>query len=174
MTAVIYRTKHGYTKKIAEAISKELDADLFSIKDAKNLDTSKYDSFVLGSSIGAGMFGGKGDFLKLYQKISDKKTAIFTVGMTNPIEEDYYIKLDDMNFSSFNLKDNSKVFHLMGGIDYEKLGFLTKKLMGMIVGQIEKKENKTEEDEKMLKMKTEKVDLFKEEDIIPLIQFIKG
>ena len=59
MTALIYRSKHGYTKKIAETISKELNADLFSIKDAKNLDTSKYDSFVFGSSIYAGMFGGK-------------------------------------------------------------------------------------------------------------------
>ncbi len=174
MTAVIYRSKHGYTKKIAEAISKELNAELFSIKGAKNLDTSKYDSFVLGSSICAGMFGGKGDFLKFYQKISDKKISIFTVGMTNPTDGEYYKKLDDMNFASFNLKNNAKVFHLMGGIDYKELGFLTKKLMGMIVGQIEKKENKTEEDEKMLKMKTEKVDLFKEEDIIPLIQFIKG
>ncbi len=174
MTALIYRSKHGYTKKIAETISKELNADLFSIKDAKNLDTSKYDSFVFGSSIYAGMFGGKGDFLKLYQKISDKKTAIFTVGMTSQKEEEYYKKLDDMNFASFNLKDNAKVFHLMGGIDYEELGFMSKKIMGMIVGQLEKKENKTEDDEKMLKMKTEKVDLFKEEDIIPLIEFIKG
>lgn len=174
MTAVIFRSKKGHTKKIAETISKELNADLFTIKEAKSLDVSKYDSFVMGSSICAGMFGGKGDFLKLYQKIADKKTAIFTVGTTALSDEEYYKKLDEMNFTSFNLNDNAKIFHFLGGIDYDSLGFISKKLMNMIIKQTEQKENKTPEEEKMIKMKTEKVDLFKSEDIVPLIEYIRG
>ena len=46
-------------------------------------------------------------------------------------------------------------------------------MMGMITKQIEGKENKSEHDKMMLKMKTEKVDFSDENSYTPLIEYIK-
>ena len=103
-TAIIYKSKHGYTQKIAEYLSKQLNADLFSTKEINKLDISKYDSFIFGCSIYCGMMGGKKELSKLYPEIKDKKIALFTVGLTEPDDKEYYKKLIDMNLKDAELK----------------------------------------------------------------------
>lgn len=173
-TAIIYKSKHGYTQKIAEYLSKQLNADLFSTKEIKKLDTSNYDSFIFGCSIYCGMMGGKKELSKLYPEIKDKKIALFTVGMTEINDKEYYKKLIDLNIKNSEVKNTVKIYHFLGGLDYNSLGFISKKMMGMITKQIEGKENKSEHDKEMLKMKTEKIDFSAENSYTSLIEYIKA
>ena len=172
-TVVIYRSKHGHTQKIAEMISEELNADLFSSKDINKIDTSKYDSFVFGSSIYCGMISGKKELSKLYPMINGKKLAFFTVGLTELDKEEYYTKLIDMNFANSEIKNKAMIFHFLGGINYKSLGFLSRKIIGMIVKQTELKENKTENDKRLLKVMTEEVNLDSGDSVAQLIEYIQ-
>ena len=51
-TAVIYSSKFGSTKKVAEYIAQKIDAEAINVKDCK--DISGYDRIIIGSGVYAG------------------------------------------------------------------------------------------------------------------------
>jgi flavodoxin len=80
-SVVLYNSKGGNTKKVAEKIAEGLEADIF---DNKNIpDLSEYNLVVVGSWMMAGMisFGGSRYLKKLKKKgIEGKKIAMFYTG----------------------------------------------------------------------------------------------
>ena len=74
-TAVIYSSKTGNTKKIAEAIksSIENDCEFFSVKD--NPDIEKFDLIFFGAWVDKGM--PDKDALEYMKTINNKKVALF-------------------------------------------------------------------------------------------------
>lgn len=74
MWAVIYTSATGNTKKLAEAIADELDADLFTTDDAPQ-DLSGYDGVFLGYWLRRG--GPADKMAKLLPSIENKYVAFF-------------------------------------------------------------------------------------------------
>ena len=63
---VSYKSKTGFTKRYAEWISEELEADLTDVKDIK--DVSEYDLVIYGGWILGGLINGFNDIKKLDPK----------------------------------------------------------------------------------------------------------
>jgi len=77
--AVIFASKLGKTRKIAEYIAKGLKADLFDLKKQTIIDISEYDHIIFGTGIHAGKpYKPLVEFLeKNKEQLLKKKTSLF-------------------------------------------------------------------------------------------------
>ena len=129
---IIYGSIYGTTKMYAEELAKETK---ISIIPFKNLDDiNNYDTIIYFGALYAGGVLGLAKTFKKLRDIKDKKIIIATVGLADPTE-----KINITNIRN-NLKvqlskeilNNAKIFHLRGGIDYEKLSFAHKTMMTLL------------------------------------------
>ncbi|MDR1620507.1 MAG: flavodoxin [Clostridiales bacterium] len=82
MNAVIYASKGGNTKKIADAIAKALDVNARSVKETNGVDG--IDTLFVGASIYAGGIDGSlKNFLQGLKSGSVKQIAVFGTAMTD-------------------------------------------------------------------------------------------
>jgi flavodoxin len=76
---IVYYSKGGHTRKIANAIADELGAKAFDIKGGEQPDPAKADMLIVGS----GTYGGKAgpeiiNFLNALAPVPNKKAACFS------------------------------------------------------------------------------------------------
>jgi len=140
---ILYGTRYGATKETSEEIAKALQEENLEVKivnaqKEKVKDISEYELIAVGSGIACGKWVNEAeDFLKKFKKeFEHKKLALF-VSSVKPIavregnlEEVAKMRkaaLED-KVSKYNLKPVSMGF--FGGIiDFNKMGFLTRKGM---------------------------------------------
>lgn len=95
-TLVLYATRRGASANTAELIGKVLndkysyEVDVFNINDKKEINLTKYNNIIFGSSIVMGKWKGN---IKRYlkkQDLSDKMTAVFVTagGTLNELPDD--------------------------------------------------------------------------------------
>ena len=127
-TVIIYATKYGATKKIAEKIAGLFNnAVLHDINSNNAVCIKDYDCVILGSPLTAGMVNGK---IKKFaaEQIGDlksKKSGIFLSGLQTDGETEYF----KQNFSQV-LLDSVTAKAFLGGIfDPEKCGFFARKII---------------------------------------------
>lgn len=130
-TVVVYASKKGYVKEVAEKIREGLDgnADLVDIFSKKNLNLSSYDLIVLASSVKAGSFYRK--FKKLCEQqiplLKDRKVVLLVAGLN---EEGYEAA------AAQNLSEESR--HLLWKTVYAGGRYLPEQYNGLIRGIMEK------------------------------------
>lgn len=171
---LIYESKYGNTKKYAEWIAEEANADLIE-KSAININKLlEYDTIVYGGGLYASGIAGISIITKNYERIKDKKIVVFTVGLASTDREEIFIPIIEKNFSK-EMHENIKFFHLRGGIDYKKLGLIHRSMMAMLKKTICKKNPKelSNEDKELLATYGKKVDFVDKETIVPLLDFLK-
>ena len=115
IVAIVYNTYAGHTKKYAEMLSESILLPMFSVEDAK-----KYlpkDSEIIYLSWVKNNRLTKYNFVKKYFNVA----IVGVVGLNNYDKEQTKI-----NFIGYNNINTDKVFFLKGGIDLEKLQFLSK------------------------------------------------
>lgn len=98
---VVYGTRSGATKAIADEIAKALgeqgyESTVKDVKDSRGIDVNGFDLVVVGSSIWAGMWKREARvFLKKNARALDfKKVALFASGLsgTEPAQKDHSVK----------------------------------------------------------------------------------
>jgi menaquinone-dependent protoporphyrinogen IX oxidase len=174
---VLYFTKYGSTKKYAEWITEELKGDIFDIKDARLNQLHEYDIILLGSALYAGNMKGINLFVDNYEKIKDKKLVLFTCGVADYSKEEncdsIYKRLEEA--IPKNILDTIKIFYLRGSIDYKKLSFIHKIMMGMVRKMVVKKGagEMNEENKEFLETFGKTVDFMDRESIKGIVEYCK-
>lgn len=149
-TLIIYATKHGTTKKIANMIAKKLktsdDVELINVKDIKKYNLRVFDKVIIGGSIHAG------DIQKNIKKfcednkdeLKEKQLGLFITCMFN----DENIKEEQLHKAySKELRDASKAQSVFGGeFLFEKMNFI-EKMMVKIIAKTNKTTSKINKDE---------------------------
>ena len=140
---IVYGTNYGATKGTAEEIARVLREETFDVKvvnakQEKVKDISEYDLVVAGSGISCGRWVNEAeDFLKKFRReLERKKLAIF-VSSLEPIAEREGNTKEVAKIRKASLEDKASKYHLkpvamgfFGGIiDFNKMGFLTRKGM---------------------------------------------
>jgi len=149
---IVYGTRYGATAATSEEIGKILREEGFevkiaNVKEEKIKDISEYDLVVVGSGMQMGKWVGEAeDFLNRFQKeFEKKKLAIFvstmkTVsereGKMEDVAETRKVALED-KVAKYNLKPIALGF-FGGVIDFNKMGFITRKGMGFLKPTLEK------------------------------------
>lgn len=140
---IFYGTRYGATKGISEEIAKILQEEKFDVKvvnaqEEKVKDISEYGLVAVGSGVACGRWVNEAeDFLKKFQReFEHRKLALFVSsvepiaakeGNTEEVRKMHKIDLED-RVSKYGLKPVSMGF--FGGIiDFNKMGFLTRKGM---------------------------------------------
>ena len=158
---VVYQSSTGFTAKYAGWIAEELGCEAKPFKEVKAEELAGYDMVIYGGWIMAGMVSG-------YDKIKAltlKNSVVFGVGMAVPSEE------VTERIAKQNQIPEGRFFYFEGGYAPEKIGFFQKMMMNMIKKSVEKKQEKTKEDIRMLETFQGK-DRTSKEAIKQLIQLV--
>ena len=166
MKAIIYKSNSGFTKKYAELLSDKTGIPVYEIKEGFKKVPSGSEIIYMGWLM-AGKIAG---YKKAAAKYSIK--AVCAVGMAAFTE-----KYQEETKSQNSIQE-AKFFYLQGGFDMNKLHgmykFMMKTMIKSMKPKIEKKEVKTQEDLDILEMAGEGKDCVKEENLIGIIDWIKG
>jgi len=167
---VVYKSKYGSTRKYAEWIASELNADIFEAQTCNTKLLSQYDVVIYGGGLYAGGIAG----VKLVVNNPCKTLIVVTVGLADPNSTDYSAIINK-NFTP-ELLAKTKFFHLRGGIDYKKLSPVHKVMMAMMKGMIQRKpESEREADDiEFLNTYNTKVNFEDKRTINPVVDYVKG
>jgi menaquinone-dependent protoporphyrinogen oxidase len=130
-TLILYATKYGAAREIAERIAKLIDgAETCDLKQADTPPLKQYDCVIIGSSLYAGAIRKEAK-LFLNQNaavLKNKKTGLFVSGMAESGEHKFFSD----NFPA-ELVESAKAANLLGGIfDPEKAGGFERFIMKII------------------------------------------
>ena len=132
MNIVIYGSQYGTAKRYAEELSNRLGFELKSYEEVA--DVNLYDTIIyVGALYAGGVLGMKKTF-KGMKDSNGHTIVIATVGLADPTDKTNTdtIKMGMKNQLPTEVYDKASIFHLRGGIDYSKLGFKHKTMMGML------------------------------------------
>lgn len=177
---VLYRSKHGSTKRYAEWIADALDADIVSAENKTYNDWStrmkNYDMLIYGGNInGQGINGIENFRAAMRKEHVNRPVTYFCVGSYPAYESTVQTHLE-MNFVGEDDLSAINLFYFRGRLDYLGLNFLEKRLMGGLFKAIEKKypEDRTEVEAELLEAYYDDVDWSKKEYIDPLVEHVKS
>ncbi len=174
MNIVIYGSQYGTARKYAKELAERVGFDIKSYEDVK--DINSYDAIVyIGALYAGGVLGMKKTFAKISQ-CENKKIIIATVGLADPTDSENTdnIKQGMEKQLSKELYKSARIFHLRGGIDYSKLGFKHKTMMGLLYKKAVSlpEEQKTAEVRAMIQTYNQKVDFVDLETLNDIINAI--
>lgn len=168
-TVVIYLSKTGYTKKYAEWIAEELDADLLNAEELDIEAVSAYDTIIYGGGIYPRGINGTKLLKKIYKKNKDKKFVIFGVGLAPPRPE--------MQKAAEEADESvPKMYYFRGGFNYDKLDKKDQNIIKAVEKRITKKSDVdvTEFDKELLVAYKKPVDHSDKDSIKELVAYVKG
>ena len=157
-TLIIYGSQYGTTKRYAEKFAELTDFPIASYEHINSL--TDYEQIIYFGGLYAG--GVKG-LKKTVKKLSpNTKLIIVTVGLADVCDKENINNIRNSlrkQVPSYLLNDSS-VFHLRGGIDYQKLTFKHKTMMTLLYNKAKRlpKEKQTAEVKAMMETFDTKVD----------------
>jgi menaquinone-dependent protoporphyrinogen IX oxidase len=169
---VIYRSISGFTKKYAEWIAKECNADIYDAKEFSAQKLSEYSTIIFGGSLHAVGITGIKLVKENLPRLTNKKIVVFAVGASPP-KEGIVSEIMGNNFSS-DEQSNLKLFYLRGGFDFDKLDFSNKVIMALFKVRLRLKKNKSSDEIGMLAAYSKPMDFTRKENIKQLVDYVHG
>lgn len=145
---IIYGTRSGATKAIADEIGKALaeqgyETTVRNARDSKGLDVKAVDLVVVGSSIWMSMWTSKSrGFLKRNQgTLANKKVALFSSGLAgnDPAQADYAVQSIDKVAAKFPAIKPLSTAYFGGYLDFNGPGLFTRMVGGAMKKDLAKK-----------------------------------
>ena len=174
-TLVIYTSQTGFTKRYAEWISEELDADIYELKDVKKKTNDffeTYEAIIYAGWCMAGMVVKVKWFFERAAYWKNKKLSIVAVGASpndNP-EVDEFLN----NLLTDEQRPFIKAFYCQGGINYDKMNFTSRTAMKMFANSLKKNKNSSEDDRKKGEMISKSYDISGKRFIDPVVDYVGG
>lgn len=157
-TLIVYGSQYGTTKQYAEKFSNLTNLPIINYGDIKDL--SGYERIVyFGGLYADGVKGLKNTVKLLPPSI---KLIIVTVGLADVCDEENIRNIRESISKQVpeNLLSNAIMFHLRGGIDYQKLTFKHKTMMTLLYNKAKRlpEDKQTAEVKAMIETFNSKVD----------------
>ena len=162
---VIYQSKTGFSEYYAKAISRKCMLDIYELRKV-DLDLLKeYDVIIYGAGIYSGFINGFKRLKLMVDRLDGKRLILFAVGA---MPANSYASIEKMwrrNLKEGELK-TIKHFYMQGGIAYDKLGFMSKRLMKIVANNLYKKDKSHD--------LRESFDYTSEATLEPIIKYLRG
>jgi len=171
-TIVIYNSQTGFTKRYAEWIAEAIGADCVPFAEAKKKDMARYDTIIFGSWLCAGTIKNLGWFQKNADRWTGKKVMVFCTGASpveNPVTEAAFKQITDEP----KMK-KVKTFYCPAGLNYDKMGAVSRLMMKTLFKALKAKKKKTQEDEEMINMISSSYDIADQKYIEPILTYLRG
>jgi menaquinone-dependent protoporphyrinogen IX oxidase len=145
-TVIIYASNYGFTKQYALYISKQLDCDVFEVKNFDQKSLVNYENVIFGSGVYAGKLNKSNFINKIEDKLDNKNVIIFSVSLTTGRNEDEKNRIQQVFDKSINISHFPKYFSFTGGMDYSKLNAVHSAMMKVAKISMKSKLSKDEYD----------------------------
>lgn len=170
---IVYGSRYGTTKRYAEKLSEKTGIPAVSYKNIR--DISEYKTIIHMGGLYAGSVTGLKNTLKAWSP--DKKLVVVTVGLadvTDPQSVEH-IRASVSRQIPRELYDSNALFHLRGGMDYQKLRLLHKVMISGLCQKIKStpEEKQTAEDRAMFKILKQKTDFTDYDGLQPVIDLLE-
>lgn len=171
---VVYKSKYGSTKTYAEWIAEELGCEAVDAKNIKADDLVQYDTIVYGGGLYAEVINGVILITKNFDKLSGKKIAVYTTGITPLDCRDYYDKMViEKNFKDKNMLSKIKVFNFLGKMKLDELSLVHRTALKTLKKIMSSKENPTEMEKLLVDLCDADDDFTDRNAIKELIEYVK-
>ncbi|MGI6010832.1 MAG: flavodoxin domain-containing protein [Ruminococcus sp.] len=169
---VLYKSKYGATKKYANMLKEELGCEILKIEDWNPSLSDDYDSIVFAGAVYASGIGGIDILRKNYDKLKNKKTAVFCVG-ASPYDEKAIADVKEHNMKG-ELK-NVPLFYGRGAWDEKAMNFKDRMLCKMLQKAIGKKDPANYEPwmAALMEAAGQKCDWTDRSYLVPLIEYLQ-
>ena len=129
---IVYGSQYGSTRRYAEKLSEETGIPAVGYKDAPSLSDMK--TIIYLGSLYAGGVLGLAKTLRNFSLQEGQKLLLVTVGLADPSEPEnqHNIRTSLQKQLPAELLDRAMLFHLRGGIDYQKLSFGHRTMMKLL------------------------------------------
>src|SRR5699024_2878752 len=145
-TLIIYGSQYGTTKRYAERFAEMTGFPVISYEDINAL--TGYERVIYFGGLYAGGVKGLKNAVKRFSL--DAKLIIVTVGLADVCDKENISNIRNSISKQVpeDLLKSAFIFHLRGGIDYQKLSFKHKTMMTLLYNQIKNlpEDKKTAED----------------------------
>lgn len=173
-TIIVYSSQTGFTKKYAEWLAEELDAETISVKEAHKKKDEFFDFFdciIYGGWVAVEKIHKLDWFTGRIDKWHEKKLAVFAVGAS----PEKYSGVKTLLEKSLNGEQQkyAKAFYCPGGLDYDKMSIGSKMLMKTFAAMLKNKKNKTEDEKAMAEHVSASCDLTDRKYLEPIIDYIR-
>ena len=171
-TVVVYKSTTGYTKKYADWISSELNADIYEHSKIHSKKLCTYDTIIYGGSLHAvGIIGAKLITNNL-NILKNKKLIVFATG-ASPFREKTILEIKNKNFTQEE-QEYIHFYYFRGGFNYNKLNIFDKILMTLLRLKLKTKKNLTPDEKGMLAIYNKPVNYTRKSNIDDLISFVNS
>ena len=131
---IVYGSQYGTTKKYAEKFAEMTNLPILNYENIKDLND--YDCIIHFGGLYAGGVKGLKQTVKKLQE--NTKIIIVTVGLADVHDEENIqnIRQSIRTQVPEHFLNNATIFHLRGGIDYQKLNFKHKTMMALLYKKV--------------------------------------
>ena len=129
---ILYGSQYGSTRRYAEKLSEQTGIPAISYKGAPGLSGMK--TIIYLGGLYAGGVLGLAKTLRGVSLQDGQKLLLVTVGLADPNEPENRdnIRASLQKQLPAGLLDRAKIFHLRGGIDYQRLSFSHRTMMALL------------------------------------------
>ncbi|MBS5334369.1 MAG: hypothetical protein DBY08_05635 [Clostridiales bacterium] len=172
-TVVIYKSKHGSTKKYAEWIGEELCCPVIAEADFSKKDFDNYENVIFGGCVQAGGIMGFDIIKKNMRRLQGKKLVVFAVGL-NVMQKETRMQLREINFGKRKLAGIT-CYYCPGAYSPENIHGIDAGIMKMMVNMLKSKKpiETTDEDRVLLEHVQNGVDMTDRKYIEPIVAEFK-
>ena len=172
---ILYGSQYGSTRRYAEKLSEQSGIPAVSYKDAPALAGKRTIVYLGGLYAGGAL--GLAKSLRGFSPQAGQKLLLVTVGLADPKAPENREKLRASLQGQLPaaLLARAKLFHLRGGIDYQKLSFAHRTVMKLLYHSLRKKplEQQTAEDLAFLESYGKQVDFTDFAALEPILQAVR-
>lgn len=172
---ILYGSQYGSTRRYAEKLSEQTGIPAVSYKDAPNLSSMRTVIY-LGGLYAGGILGLK-KAMRDFSLQDGQKLILVTVGLADPNEPENQdnIRTSLQRQLPAELLDRAKIFHLRGGIDYQKLSFGHRTMMKLLYQSLRRTplEKQTAENRALIETYGKQVDFTDFNALGPIIWVIQ-
>ena len=161
---ILYKSKYGSTKQYAEWIHREIPSRMADVTRCNAPEFTKYDVIVFGGYVRTGRIVIAPMIVENWSAIKEKKVILFTTSGTPPGHPNIG-KIYDASLPQ-EIRVEIKYFPLHGKMWHKDLSSYDESLVA--VGRM------MEKDETLKKFMTEDFDEVKQENIYPILEYIKA
>ncbi len=177
-TLVLYKSAYGATKAYAQWLGEALDCPVRDVSKVSAEELAACDTVLLGGGIYVSSIRGIKMLKKHWEILKDKRVIVFAVGLTDPENEQnapYFQQIGEKNLIG-EQRDRVRVFYLRGGMDFKKLGFMHRMMMGMMRKMLKGKpeSERTDEDRALLRAFDTPADYVDRDSVDPIVAYIRG
>lgn len=165
---VLFKSKYGHTKQYAQWLAEELKWELRDVSSFKKKEIDEYNQVIFGTGV---YMGKMSQLKKVLGWFKNKPIIIFACAGNPGVEKD----IDDIKTQNFTAEELSfhQFFYLPGGLDFSLVKGLMGKMVKVFKWVVEKKKNKTREEEEILKGFSHPTYFVDKEQIKPILAYIQ-